>query len=316
MKLLSRYVLVVLGVLVLLMGWGYWSTRPKGRYDTYQAKAVDIQLIGQDYVFTSGWTKTSQRYIAFEKAHYLWQRNPNDPSPSPVYGDKEFHQVMVYDLDRPDFAPRSLEVLELLKKQGEKYYRPVGIDIVQIANIHYLSVYLIKYETDDYSERIEQTRFINLETGKLVEEDLSDPSSPKKHPPLDFTGKIRDGFNELMRERFNATISISGDEGYVISNLYDEDDQPLDLSGTNFEKLYPDIASKFKNTSELYMRPDSYTPEVWFDTLLYWFAPAGEEALEFYVTDADTGEKSRFKRYEEYRIWLETHRPERYDFEE
>ena len=58
----------------------------------------------------------------------------------------------------------------------------------------------------------------------------------------------------------------------------------------------------------LYIRPDKVTPDEWFDTLLHWFAPKGEEILTVYGRN-DDGEASdvQIRNSQEANAWLEKH---------
>ena len=43
------------------------------------------------------------------------------------------------------------------------------------------------------------------------------------------------------------------------------------------------------------MRPKQFSTKEWFDTVLHWFAPKGQDVLEVYATDPKTGEKNTNK---------------------
>ena len=84
-------------------------------------------------------------------------------------------------------------------------------------------------------------------------------------------------------------------------------DKEVDVSNTNFSELYPEIAKDMKNISRLYFRPKQYSSKEWFDKLLHWFAPKGQDALEVYATDPVTGEKTQIKSYDELQAWAAEH---------
>lgn len=67
------------------------------------------------------------------------------------------------------------------------------------------------------------------------------------------------------------------------------------------------MAKEMKHLSRLYMRPKQYTSKEWFDTILYWFASKGQDALEVYATDPVTGEKTQIKSYDELQAWAAEH---------
>ena len=77
----------------------------------------------------------------------------------------------------------------------------------------------------------------------------------------------------------------------------------------NLYSLYPDLEDKLINQNwSLYVRTDKVTPDEWFDTLLHWFAPKGEDLLTVYGLN-DDGEASdvQIRNSQEANAWLEQH---------
>ena len=77
----------------------------------------------------------------------------------------------------------------------------------------------------------------------------------------------------------------------------------------NLYSLYPDIQDKLINQNwSLYVRTDKVTPDEWFDTLLHWFAPKGEDILTVYGRN-DDGKASdvQIHNSQEANAWLEQH---------
>ena len=77
----------------------------------------------------------------------------------------------------------------------------------------------------------------------------------------------------------------------------------------NLYSLYPDLEDKLINQDwSLYIRPDKVTPDEWFDPLLHWFAPKGEDILTVYGRN-DDGKASdvQIHNSQEANAWLEKH---------
>ena len=65
----------------------------------------------------------------------------------------------------------------------------------------------------------------------------------------------------------------------------------------NLYSLYPDLEDKLINQNwSLYVRTDKVTPDEWFDTVLHWFAPKGEDLLTVYGRN-DDGESPQMFRF-------------------
>ena len=77
----------------------------------------------------------------------------------------------------------------------------------------------------------------------------------------------------------------------------------------NLYSLYPDLEDKLINQDwSLYIRPDKVTPDEWFDTLLHWFAPKGEDILTVYGRNDDgTASDVQIHNSQEANAWLEQH---------
>ncbi|MBZ2022224.1 hypothetical protein K1I96_12115, partial [Streptococcus sanguinis] len=93
--------------------------------------------------------------------------------------------------------------------------------------------------------------------------------------------------------------------GYLMPS-FDKADS-VDVSGTNFSKLYPEISTNMKEMNKIYFRPEQYNEEEWFNDLIHWFAPEGQEVMELYATDEATGEKTPIRSFSDFKQWVETH---------
>ena len=67
------------------------------------------------------------------------------------------------------------------------------------------------------------------------------------------------------------------------------------------------MAKDIKDLARLYIRPKQYSTKEWFDTVLHWFAPKGQNVLEVHATDQKTGEKTQIKSYDELQAWSANH---------
>lgn len=108
-------------------------------------------------------------------------------------------------------------------------------------------------------------------------------------------GNVYNNIRQAMKEKYHLKFTA----GYIDTSLSKEDREKIDISNTNFAQDYPEMAKDIKNLARLYMRPKQFSTKEWFDTVLHWFAPKGQDVLEVYATDPKTGEKTQIKSYDE-----------------
>ena len=80
----------------------------------------------------------------------------------------------------------------------------------------------------------------------------------------------------------------------------------------NLFKDYPEIEEKIKDDWIFEPQEQYVTPEEWFNKVLYWMAPQGEEKLTIYGVDKK-GQVSDIPitTYEEYQAWIQKQESER-----
>ena len=108
------------------------------------------------------------------------------------------------------------------------------------------------------------------------------------------------------------------DKGYVVGQLinsslpFKEEGKVIDTNINLFEE-YPEIEKKITEGDwSLYPQVEYVTLEEWYDKVLYWMAPKGEEKLTIYGIDSK-GQVSDtpLTTYAEYQAWVEKQRSER-----
>ena len=107
---------------------------------------------------------------------------------------------------------------------------------------------------------------------------------------------------KILLEKYNLVLM----PGYIEKGV-SKNGEKIDLSNTNIAEEYPDLAKDINQLERLYMRPKQYNSKEWFDKILHWFAPKGQDVLEVYATDPKTGEKTQIKSYNELQVWSANH---------
>ena len=108
--------------------------------------------------------------------------------------------------------------------------------------------------------------------------------------------QIDDNLAKYHLSRFKNFISPMNDEPSKIN-----------VSGSNFAKLFPEVGKNINYLNRIYFRPKQYNEREWFDNIIYWFAPEGQDVMELYATDETTGEKTQIHSYDEFVAWIKAH---------
>lgn len=218
---------------------------------------------------------------------------------SPKIAKDEYFNIISYDLNASGFPGKKTEVYQLL---GKKEYRGAyDINQYYADNKDYIPVTLYKVGNNaskDIMVDITNQKVENIDKfGDLQKTNFS-------YRGLELgKGGVFDSLRKLMEEKYHLNFAA----GYIDTFIANRDREKIDISNTNFAQDYPEMAKDIKDLARLYMRPNQYSTKEWFDTVLHWFAPKGQDVLEVYATDPKSGEKTQIKSYDELMVWSANH---------
>lgn len=88
-----------------------------------------------------------------------------------------------------------------------------------------------------------------------------------------------------------------------------EKDRSLNMDSTNFAKEQKEAYEAVKTKhARIYTLPSKINNESWFNTLLHWMAPEGQDAYELPVRAfRPTQEEGKVKSYQELQSWNDNH---------
>ena len=162
---------------------------------------------------------------------------------------------------------------------------------------------LYQYVNGEY---FEQSFLLDIDNEELFFKDVAQrrnemaTKDPYRNKVSLTPGGLGDSLSAQLREYHLLQLG-----GTIIPDL--DSDNKIDISNTNFAQLYPEVAKNMKDMTQLYFRPEQYNQKEWFDNLLHWFAPKGQDVMEVYATDSATGEKTQIKSFDDYLAWREAH---------
>ena len=198
------------------------------------------------------------------------------------------YNLYLYDLNSKDFKKSKIDLLSIVKQ-----YKLKG-QLSEIATV--------VMEGKDYLFfKVDYTPYLfDLKQKKITTapETILDRNSLKKDSSVDFAF-IVDLDNILFKK-----YGVLENEKYhsFILGVNSEEKKP-ELSQLNIKKEYPEIVKTLENEGNVYTRYDSVDSEQWFNTLIHWFAPKGQDVMDLYVTDKTTGEKTQIKSFADYQTW-------------
>lgn len=251
----------------------------------------------------------SQNYIVDFSSSDLFV---DSDATSPKVGKEEYFKIKIYDLhNTSNVASKEVNLYDLMGKENTyrvaQYYDPFtrnGKD--------YLPIWMSSYEKG----KAEKNKYVifSLDTGKIEKEmsekeikQLLDQKDTKVYSEENLYESMDWGRGGIGEQIDNELLKYGIEKvtGYLVQS-FDKDDS-VDVSGTNFSKLYPEISKSMKEMNKIYFRPEQYNEEEWFNDLIHWFAPEGQEVMELYATDEKTGEKTQIRSFNDFKQWVETH---------
>ena len=255
----------------------------------------DIQLFGdkKQYVLAPSHVKVSKKYaITYEKKEALVE-NPNH-----LQLEDEYYNLILYNLEEEGLPERKIDLYKVVRNYQSKSI-PIFNNFggsVYLGDTHYFSLEIC--DLSDEKDLVFKNVYLNLETEDVV--DLPKDTKFERNSDISDTAQVTN-YNKVLRSigYFDPSneIGVTRSEGQVPD------------SNINLYSLYPDLEDKLINQDwALYIRPDKVTPDEWFDTLLHWFAPKGEDILTVYGLN-DDGKVSdvQIHNSQEANAWLEQH---------
>jgi len=260
----------------------------------------DFQLFGDQnqYVLAprnKGSLYVSKSYAITDEYKFFLEEDKNNIPHHQREG--EYWNLVLYNLDEKGLPQRKIDLYQAVRSYNPKGVPTRLIDSYYVEDTHYFGLKII--DLTDEENWVLKTVYLNVETEEVVElpkdtkfgmnDDIKDTASITNYYEVIRSLDYLHPSNRLLLDRTSKEVK----QGTNI-NLY---------------SLYPDLEDKLINQNwSLYVRPDKVTPDEWFDTLLHWFAPKGEDILTVYGLN-DDGKVSdvQIHNSQEANAWLEQH---------
>ena len=208
----------------------------------------------------------------------------------------EYWNLVLYNLDEEGLPERKIDLFQAVRSYNQKSVPTRLIGSYYVEDTHYFGLEI--RDLTDEENWVIRTVYLNVETEEVV--DLPKDTKFGRDSDISATARITN---------FNKVIDSKGYIGPLNEIVTTRFEGQVPDPNINLYSLYPDIEDKLINQNwSLYVRTDKVTPDEWFDTVLHWFAPKGEDLLTVYGRN-DDGEASdvQIRNSQEANAWLEKH---------
>ena len=311
MKQYRKRILIILGVLSLLVITASCfflllkpSQPPKEleyRMRTAREKS-DFQLFGDknQYVLAprnKGSFFVSKTYaITDEYKTFIVKEEGKIHETPHLQMEGEYWNLVLYNLDEKGLPERKIDLYQAVRNYNQKSIPRNLLNSYYVEDTHYFGLEIV--DLSDEENPIYKYAYLNVETEEVVE--LPKDTKFGMDSDISDTAQVTN-YNKVLR----SLGYIDPSNKIVTTRLEGQVPDP----NINLYSLYPDLEDKLINQNwSLYVRTDKVTPDDWFDTLLHWFAPKGEDILTVYGLN-DDGKVSdvQIHNSQEANAWLEQH---------
>lgn len=204
----------------------------------------------------------------------------------------EYYFINVYDLKTKKFKKR-LDIFEIVRHYDPSLGVDLSGDILNIQGQDYIYIRLIK---ENSSPRIKEILF-NVDTEEIIDYSKEFVKSKLQFDEVSITSGLWDHLTD--------SYGLDSDFQGIGSRSVKGSKIPDDL---NISKRYPEVVKKMNSGKGIiYTRQGNISPEEWYNTLMHWFAPVGQDKLSLSITDKETNEVTPINSYEDFLKWKESH---------
>ena len=208
----------------------------------------------------------------------------------------DYWKIRLYDYRTEDLADKEVDLNKVVEDYDASFF-PIDFRIFTYRNN---PKNVINIEVKDKQGTM-KTFVLNIDSGK-VEGEYQKRSDIYEAGPYFY---------------YTTLDQYAKDKGYLVDHLisissdFKEEGKVIDTNINLFEE-YPEIEKKITEGDWALIPQEEYvTPEEWFDKVLHWMAPKGEDKLTIYGIDTK-GQISDtpLTTYAEYQAWVQKQRSE------
>lgn len=302
-----KYLIIGLILLPFVMIFAFWSKqyfekREKTEYSIEKFAEVDNSV----YFFGN-----QQKYILLNKqsdlhlggGHYLFtterkvmvKKDGVDLTDEKKIPKSDYWKLRLYDYSTDSLVDKEVNLNKVVSDYQSNFY-PTNFKIYTYRT-NPKNTIEIEVKND---KGIVKTFLFNIDTGKVEGDKARRPETYDEIP--DFYDTTLANYTKdkgyLVDDRISINSDIQAGGKIIDTNI-------------NLFKDYPEIEEKLKDGWILYPQVQYVSPEEWFNKVLYWMAPKGEEKLTIYGIDRKGNVlETPISTYEEYQAWIKQQKEE------
>ena len=317
MKKKERFILGGLCFILLTMIFGPWayngyqnhqdkvkvssssSSKPSKSYTTTGSlKLPEYYTFGanNEYVITDDDALVGQDYILTFKRKLL------DSSYDYRHRESgEYFKIAYQKIDGDSSSRQTVNLGKLANGYKKGYYLKRNTYVINYQGVDYLICFIGKDDSRDCSDWLALA--YNLESGELTEAETT-----MQDVSTDLTYSTQDGFYEMSLHvpfwKTSLGDNVRNDHQSVGSNIHvvcSSDNN--DITSINLFSENSSLQAQMDAGKDVYIYPryNQVTPGMWFNDVLHWFAPSGQETLTVYMKDgSDTVKSTPITSYADY----------------
>ena len=279
--------------------------KEKRTYRTFEAiTSRDIIVFGENKQFvaiTRGWS-AGKRYTISQEGHIL-DKVDGEYIPYHAQRKEEHWNVVIFDLNQEGYPSQKVDLYQAVRSYNPSYFPIMSNHLIHYQEVDYLTV-TIRPEGEKDSDKDKKV-FLNLETHEIsdIPEDYSNNNAFDDRPSsLD---------HDLYADTNRTTLAKVADEnGFLLSNTLHSTSSKNEAK-INLSKEYPEVMKILDAKGTIYPRFTMVSSEDWFNHMLHWLAPEGEEVLTVYLVENRYNKNSQpltdypIQSYQDYLNWKE-----------
>ena len=305
---IKKYILIFISFLAIFGLWmllSYDKTEPepkfKEEFTERPASKIDyiqIKQLEEGRIITIESPDVNDHFdIGHEKFYQQeWRRNISLGIDDERQKKGEYYFLHSYDIDTKKEG-KKINIFALIRKYNPNAGVKLPGEVVYYQGKDYFHITLQEQDKKKKGFYPLKEVLIDLETEEVIDyfQDINNKEST-------FSSAI-------LATKIYDTVSDPYDVNFRGNRLRPSLEKHTNIpTGLNISQEHPELVQKLNEGKiKVFVRQGDNSYEEWFNLIMHWFAPVGQDRLALSITDKDTGEVTSITSYKDYLAWRESH---------